>query len=200
VNSEFGHVGNSCFWEVIRECFLNRYKKWAEREYTKKQRIVALFFAGMLLAVAVPFFLVVASPYIDRFLHLPRFVYGPINPTIAVLLIGAGWLFAMWAIKVQFSFAKGTPLPMMPTQKLVIRRPYTYCRNPMSLGTIILYLGIAVWIGSLSSVGLTLVFAALLMVYNKLIEERELVERFGREYLEYKKRAPFLIPRPWKGG
>lgn len=182
-------------YEGNKRFTLNSFKKWAEREYTKKQRIVALFFAGMLLAVAVPFFLVVASPYIDRLLHLPRFVYGPMNPTIAVLLIGAGWLFAMWAIKVQFSFAKGTPLPVMATQKLVVKRPYTYCRNPMALGYIIFCLGIAIWIGSLSAVGLTLLFAALLMVYNKLVEEGELEERFGSEYLEYKGRTPFLIPR-----
>jgi protein-S-isoprenylcysteine O-methyltransferase Ste14 len=34
-----------------------------------------------------------------------------------------------------------------------------------------------------------------MLIYIKLIEEWELQERFGYEYLEYKKRTPFLIPR-----
>jgi protein-S-isoprenylcysteine O-methyltransferase Ste14 len=32
------------------------------------------------------------------------------------------------------------------------------------------------------------------LIYIKLIEEKELEERFGSEYVEYKKRTPFLIP------
>lgn len=176
----------------------SRFKKWAEREYSRKQRIIALFFLGLLFVVAIPCFLVAVPPYIDRGFHLPTFVYGVVNPIIALLFIGTGLLFSLWAIKVQFSIGRGTPAPMMPTQKLVVQRPYTYCRNPMSLGTVILYLGIAIWIGSLSAVGLNLLFAALLMVYNKLVDEKELAERFGSEYLEYKGRTPLLIPRLWK--
>lgn len=70
----------------------------------------------------------------------------------------------------------------------------------MSLGTILLYLGIAIWIGSPSAFGLTLILAVFLATYNKLIEERELEERFCAEYLKYKQRTPFLLPRPRKGG
>jgi protein-S-isoprenylcysteine O-methyltransferase Ste14 len=38
----------------------------------------------------------------------------------------------------------------------------------------------------------------LLLLYVKGIEEKELPQRFGEEYLEYKRRTPFLIPRFWK--
>jgi len=38
-----------------------------------------------------------------------------------------------------------------------------------------------------------------ILIYIKLIEEKELEERFGSEYLEYKKRTPFLIPFLQKG-
>jgi len=37
------------------------------------------------------------------------------------------------------------------------------------------------------------------VTYIKLIEEKELIERFGSEYLEYKQKTPFLIPRIGKG-
>ena len=65
----------------------------------------------------------------------------------------------------------------------------------MTLGTNIFYLGVAIWLGSLSAVGLGLVYPVGILIYIKLIEEKELEERFGSEYLEYKRRTPFLIPR-----
>lgn len=34
----------------------------------------------------------------------------------------------------------------------------------------------------------------MLIGYLKLIEEKELQMRFGNEYLEYKKKTPFIIP------
>jgi protein-S-isoprenylcysteine O-methyltransferase Ste14 len=110
------------------------------------------------------------------------------------MFIVIGWLFANWTIRVQFSTGKGTPIPLMPTQKLVVKGPYTYCRNPMTLGTAFFYLGIAAWLGSVSAVGIGLVYPVGILIYVKLVEERELEERFGSEYSEYKKRTPFLIP------
>jgi protein-S-isoprenylcysteine O-methyltransferase Ste14 len=93
---------------------------------------------------------------------------------------------------------RGTPVPMMPTQKLLVCKPYSYYRNPMLFGTILLYLGIAVWIGSPSAIGFVILFTLVLITYTKLFEERELQERYGAEYLEYKRRTPFLVPWLWK--
>jgi protein-S-isoprenylcysteine O-methyltransferase Ste14 len=118
-----------------------------------------------------------------------------INPLIGLFLIITGWLFANWTVKVQFSLGRGTPIPLMATQKLVVKRPYTYCRNPMTLGTTAFYLGIAMWTGSLSAFILALIYPVGILIYIKLIEEKELEQRFGIEYLEYKRRTPFLIPR-----
>jgi protein-S-isoprenylcysteine O-methyltransferase Ste14 len=64
----------------------------------------------------------------------------------------------------------------------------------MTLGTDLFYLGVAIWLGSLSAIGLGLIYPVGILIYIKLIEEKELEERFGSEYLEYKKRTPFLIP------
>jgi protein-S-isoprenylcysteine O-methyltransferase Ste14 len=64
----------------------------------------------------------------------------------------------------------------------------------MTLGTALAYLGVAISLGSISALGLGLIYPVGILIYIKLIEERELEERFGPEYLEYKKRTPFLIP------
>jgi protein-S-isoprenylcysteine O-methyltransferase Ste14 len=174
---------------------VNNFKKWAEHEYSKKQRMIAVIFGGLIFWIIIPFFVIVVSSYVDLWLRLPKFYCGLINPVIGVLLMIVGWLFANWTVKVQFSFGRGTPIPLMATQRLIIKAPYTYCRNPMTLGTAIVYLGVAIWLGSFSAVGLGLVYPVGILVYIKLIEEKELEERFGSEYLEYKMRTPFLIPR-----
>ena len=173
---------------------MNRFKKWAEHAYSKKQRMIAVIFGGVIFWLVIPFLISVVSSCIDQRFHLPKFYYGLINPVIGLLFIVVGWLFANWTVKAQFSLGKGTPIPLMATQKLVVKGPYTYCRNPMTLGTAIFYLGIAIWIGSFSAVGLGLVYPVGILVYIKLIEEKELEERFGFEYLEYKMKTPFLIP------
>jgi protein-S-isoprenylcysteine O-methyltransferase Ste14 len=177
---------------------MNRFKNWARHEYSKKQRMLAVIFGGFIFWIIIPFFIVMASSYIDQLLHLPRFRYGLINPIVGLLFIVSGWLFANWTVKVQFSIGKGTPIPLMATQRLIIKGPYTYCRNPMTLGTGIFYLGIAIWLGSISAIGLGLVYPVGILIYIKLIEEKELGDRFGPEYLDYKRCTPFLIPRLWK--
>ncbi len=177
---------------------MSQFKKWASREYSKTQRMIAVISGGFIFWILTPFFIVILSSPIDRRLGLPRFVCGIFNPLIGLLLIIAGWLFANWTVRVQFSRGKGTPIPLMPPQKLVVNKPYTYCRNPMTLGTMAFYLGVAIWLGSFSAVGLALIYPVGILIYIKLIEEKELEERFGHEYLEYKQRTPFLIPRLWR--
>jgi protein-S-isoprenylcysteine O-methyltransferase Ste14 len=65
----------------------------------------------------------------------------------------------------------------------------------MSFGTLLLYIGISILVGSISAIGMVVVFLIMLIAYVKKIEERELEMRFGEEYLAYKKETPFIIPR-----
>jgi len=64
----------------------------------------------------------------------------------------------------------------------------------MGLGTGILYLGFGIIFNSPSFMFITIFLFTLFFLYYKLIEEKELAARFGEEYLEYKRRTPFLIP------
>jgi len=173
---------------------MDKFKKWAEHEYSKKQRAIAVVFGAFIFWVVIPFFIIVFSCYIDQWLRLPRFCYGLINSVIGLVFMVIGWLFANWTVRVQFTVGKGTPIPLMATQKLIVKGPYAYCRNPMTLGTNLFYLGVAIWLGSLSAIWLSLVYPVGILIYIKSIEEKELETRFGSEYLEYKKKTPFLIP------
>lgn len=104
---------------------MNRYKQCSERENCEAQRILGVVFGGIVFWNIIPFFIVVGSDFMDPWLSLPRFFHSWINTIIALVLMVAGWLFANLTVKVQFSLGRGIPIPLMATQKLVVRRPYT---------------------------------------------------------------------------
>jgi protein-S-isoprenylcysteine O-methyltransferase Ste14 len=174
---------------------VNKYLDWASHEYPLRWRLVVLFVLGTLFLGLFPLLLVRGSARLDRRLRLRRFRAGIINPIAGVGLGLAGAFFALSSIRAQVETGSGTPLPIMPTQRLVVKPPFTYCRNPMTLGTILGYGGVGVWLGSISAVGIVAVVGALLLVYVRFVEEKELEARFGPAYLEYKRTAPFLLPR-----
>ncbi|MFX1368333.1 MAG: methyltransferase family protein [Promethearchaeota archaeon] len=78
--------------------------------------------------------------------------------------------------------------------KLITTGPYAYTRNPLYLSATILFIG---WTLLLRYTFLLLVTVMYLFLFRFAAkwEEEELAERFGEEYLSYKKRVPFFIPR-----
>jgi len=174
---------------------MKNYRKWASTNRSTFTRITALIPAGLLFLLLIPYLLVVQAPKLDPLLGFPHLFFGTANLVIGILLLACGAFFALWSIIAQFTLAAGTPLPMLPTRKLLINGPFKLCRNPMTLGTILAYTGVAVLVGSLSSFLFVMLFFAALLCYLKFLEEKELAERFGQEYLEYKAAIPFIIPR-----
>ena len=169
--------------------------KQARHEYNPKQRTLALLFLAPIFLIILPLFFVALGAKLDQRLQWPPLPPQPINLGLGLLLILAGFLLGIWSVYSQFTIGRGTPVPLMATQKLVVQPPYTYCRNPMALGAIAAYLGVAVFFQSVGAVILALLFAGALLIYIKLVEEKEMELRFGQEYLAYKGRTPFLIPR-----
>jgi len=114
---------------------------------------------------------------------------------LCAALTGLGLGFALWTCWVQFHHARGTPVPVMATQKLLTDGPYAFCRNPMVLGTLVCYFGIAVITASMLPVLAVALFASGLLTYLKLVEEKEMALRFGDEYRRYRQSTPFILPR-----
>ena len=155
---------------------------------------MALIIGALIFPTTIPACLILVLPHVDNFFGIGSFFNGLGNIIIGIMAIIIGGIVAIWTIVIQITLASGTPFPMLPTKKLLIVGPFKYCRNPMTLGTIIAYGGIAVLIGSFTALLAVAVFAALLIGYLKIIEEKELEIRFGSEYIEYKKKTPFIIP------
>jgi protein-S-isoprenylcysteine O-methyltransferase Ste14 len=173
----------------------DRLLKQANREYGPKQRLAVLAAAGALFVIILPLTLLRLGGRLDRVLGWPVLLYPPANAIAGGLMVLAGWPFALWTIYLQFTLGRGTPVPVVATQKLIIDPPYSLCRNPMALGTIVAYLGLSVIAGSPGAALVVLLGAATLLIYIKVVEEQEMVARFGEEYLAYRRRVPFLIPR-----
>lgn len=84
-----------------------------------------------------------------------------------------------------------------PTQRLLDRGVYAWSRNPMGLGDLLLYAGLALAISSLPSLLVNVpAYASLVWWNHRFNERRGLIERFGSEWLAYERRTPWLVPGP----
>lgn len=156
-----------------------------------RKKVIAIFFLGLLVMLALEIFLIWIFRQVDT---LPPFDLGWLNHLVGLPAAILGAFLIIWSVGIQYTEGKGTPYPKAATKKLVTTGPYAFTRNPMTLGALVFYLGIAVWADSaITSAVVLLVFAGLLR-YIYIHETRELAARFGEEYLEYRRKTPFLFP------
>ncbi len=155
---------------------------------------VVILVGACLILIIIPLLLLLASYGIEEYFLSHRFRILQI--IFAFLCLAYGFFLLVWSVVSQVKNGKGTPVPVAPTQKLIIDGPYRKRRNPMLLGTIIYCLGVGT---ILESITIGLIMSCLILIfgtcYSKFIEERELWIRFGQEYEEYREKTPFLIGR-----
>ena len=120
---------------------------------------------------------------------------GWLNQAFGPLLTVSGIALVIWSVHVQYVLGQGTPTPKVATRNLVTQGPYAYSRNPMTLGALLMYLGIGIWLESGPVILLVVIVFSGLLTFIYFHETHELTERFGEAYLVYKKRTPFLCPR-----
>jgi protein-S-isoprenylcysteine O-methyltransferase Ste14 len=115
-------------------------------------------------------------------------------------LITIGLTLLVSTIKLFAGVGDGTLAPWDPPKRLVVVGPYRYVRNPMHSGVFMTLFGEAALTGSIT----LLWIAALIFVFHwgyiPLFEERWLKQKFGEDYLVYKKNVRAWIPRlkPWE--
>jgi len=183
---------------LLLKHYLEKYVEWMRRDVSYRKRVAAIMVGGFIFLLLIPYILLTFGMWLDRILGLP-----PVEEVFTLQLVGfiiavSGWLYALWAIYVQLRIGKGTPLPMLPTKKLVVSGPYRYSRNPMAFGSILLYFGISLIFHSISMCLLILILLIPLLLYLRFVEEKELELRFGEEYIKYRQVTSFIIPLPPK--
>jgi protein-S-isoprenylcysteine O-methyltransferase Ste14 len=123
----------------------------------------------------------------------------PLRLVLGVVLIVVGLIPAVHAF-VQFARAGGTPMPVAPTERLVVTGFNRFVRNPMYVGLITAILGQALLFDSLTLVGYAAFFWIATASFVHLYEEPTLVRTYGDQYEEYRRNVPAWTPRltPWK--
>jgi protein-S-isoprenylcysteine O-methyltransferase Ste14 len=102
--------------------------------------------------------------------------------------------FARFALQ-----GRGTPVPLLPTERLVVTGFYRRVRNPMYVAVTALIVGEALLLGSPPVLLYGLVVWGVFHAFVVLYEEPAGRRRFGAEYARYCAAVPRWVPRllPW---
>ncbi len=155
-----------------------------------------LFLKNLLFTVVVPGFVAGWVPlvFLLRRAAVPA-VWAPAHFLALLLLVtgGALYLTCVWYFGVK---GRGTPAPIDPPKKLVMRGPYRWVRNPMYLAVLLFVLGEAVFCWSLTLVLYFVFLASAFQLFVVLVEENGLRHRFGAVYSDYCNVTNRWLPRP----
>jgi protein-S-isoprenylcysteine O-methyltransferase Ste14 len=158
------------------------------------RKIIAVILGGAAFLIVIPFLLFLAGYALEKFVSPNAWALAQIAFSLSAICIGL--LIVAWSTLTLMRIGGGTPVPLFPTQKLIVLGPYKLCRNPLQLGVMVYYLGLGTLFGSVK-IGLVMLVLTFILgtCYHKSVEEKELLLRFGPEYEEYKARTPFLLPK-----
>jgi protein-S-isoprenylcysteine O-methyltransferase Ste14 len=133
-------------------------------------------------------FLVVAT-VLELIAPLPPFhAYAMARYLTGAVLVLAG--FVVIGLGTQRFVAAGTNIPPnLPTTALVVDGIYAKTRNPMYLGSTLVYVGLGVAAGSVWAIGLAVPLLWVMNVGVIAREERYLERKFGEAYRAYKARV-----------
>jgi protein-S-isoprenylcysteine O-methyltransferase Ste14 len=121
---------------------------------------------------------------LQRYVPVPQLpiaagrVMGPIFELVGIGLIASSFR--------RFRASATSVVPVRPTTALVIEGPYRVTRNPMYLGMLLVYAGVACWFGLVWPLLLAPVLIWVIAVFVIRREERYLARKFGDEYQRYR--------------
>jgi len=154
-----------------------------------------LFFKNLLFTVLVPGFVAGWMPlvFLLRRARLPAAWTTQHYAAVPLLLAGVAlYLACVWLFGAS---GRGTPAPIDPPRKLVMRGPYRWVRNPMYLAVLLFVLGEAVFFLSLTLLLYAVCLASAFQVFVMLIEEPGLQRRYGAMYSDYCNITNRWLPR-----
>ena len=115
-------------------------------------------------------------------------------PGLALVAAGAGVLLSAFG---QFAVeGMGTPAPVAPTERLVVRGLYRYVRNPMYLAVLAVIAGQALWLSRPVLLAYAAGVAAAFVAFVRWYEQPTLSRRYGAQYQAYLREVPGWWPRP----
>jgi protein-S-isoprenylcysteine O-methyltransferase Ste14 len=124
--------------------------------------------------------------------------------SVAVMAVGAAFLSVAVTVLIRDFVrfvveGRGTPSPVLQTERLVVGGDYRSVRNPMYLAVIAAILGPAMIFGSLGLLLYALAVWVIMVTFVRWYEEPLLQNRYGEEYRRYRREVRAWVPRlhPW---
>lgn len=107
---------------------------------------------------------------------------------LGIILFVLGWIPNIW---IYFIYKKlNNPISSKEVPKLLITSGlFRITRNPNYLGMVIALFGEAIFFGSFITFIIPVLFFVLINFFNIPFEEKVLEEKFGKKYLDYKKKV-----------
>ena len=114
----------------------------------------------------------------------------PLQLEISIFILSAGVLIFVNPV-LQFIKSKTTvnPIQFEEVNKLVTSGIFKYSRNPMYLGMLMIVLSTSIFYLNVYSILTPLLFILWINKFQIKREEEFLIEKFGDEYLSYKKKT-----------
>lgn len=106
-----------------------------------------------------------------------------------IILISTGIFFWIYAVLIQNIAHE------IQSGKLVTTGIYSVTRHPIYTAFFFIFSGILITTHNLFMLGFILFFYLYLTVLMQKTEEKWLTKKFGREYLEYAKQTPRILPK-----
>lgn len=125
---------------------------------------------------------------IFHFLLPLRSIFFFANPILATILLILGITLEMWA---WMTFKKvGTTIHHDEDPKTIVEfGPYSFSRNPMYFGMLLMLLGFAFLLGTWPMFVGSILFVIIINYTAIQKEEKFMHKKFGNKYLEYKKKV-----------
>lgn len=157
------------------------------------------FIPYLLIFLLVPIGTFLLGSWVDVVLHLPPFPPFPFNIVFGITVMLGGATIGIKATRQLRAIGKGLPWGEADARSqssvLLTTGLFAYTRNPITFGYTLLPVGMGLLFRSLGmSVLIPLIVLGVQLVIIKVREEPNLEQRFGEEYLAYKRKTPFLVP------
>jgi len=125
-------------------------------------------------------------------------MFGWTGRIVGGLLVAAGLAVLLDSFARFALVGRGTPAPIVPTERLVVSGLYRHVRNPMYLAVVSIVFGQALLFGSTTLLWYGALVWLAFHLFVRLYEEPTLRRRYGEQYDRY--RASVRRWRPRGGG
>jgi protein-S-isoprenylcysteine O-methyltransferase Ste14 len=175
-----------CVLWICSEIFLTLFLRANKNNYQSRDKF-SLLILWVIISLSITLSIYTATNSNNLIYQTPEFSY------LGLFFIFMGVFFRLLVVKYLGEFFT-VNVAIKPNHKLIKNGFYRYIRHPSYTFSLITFLGLAIVLNNWVSLFLLLCPIFLAISYRISIEEKALLAKFGKEYLNYIENTKKLIP------